>query len=72
MNVHFASANMNLNTHNGFVLAYDGPIFPATRRNQITYNGFCFMGGLANGRLSKIAHHNGSHTYYTYHRIDNL
>lgn len=61
---------MKQNTHNGFILKYDGPIFPAATSNQITYDGFCFMGGLANERLAKVARQNGSFTYFTYHRID--
>jgi len=57
-------------THNGFILKYDGPIFPANRANQITYECFCFMGALANERLQKVQHSNGTHTYETYHRCD--
>lgn len=54
-------------THNGWVLDYSGPFFPACRSNQITYECFCFKGGLSNDRLTKIEHRNGSHIYYTYH-----
>lgn len=54
-------------THNGFILRYNGPIFAASTSNQITYECFCLMGGLANDRLQKIEHHNGNHVYYTYH-----
>ena len=61
---------MHPTTHNGFILKYTGPIFPATTANQITYECFCLMGGLSNGRLSKIQHFNGTHHYDTYHRID--
>jgi len=61
---------MHPSTHNGFILAYAGPIFAATTANQITYDCFCFMGGLANGRLAKVEHRNGSHVYHTYHRVD--
>ena len=57
-------------THNGFILAYDGPIYPATTNNQMTYEGFCFMGGLANGRLPKVERRNATKVYFTYHRID--
>ena len=51
-------------THNGFILAYGGPFFPATRGNQISYEAFCFMGALANDRLCKCEQRNGSHTYH--------
>lgn len=61
---------MKTNTHNGFILKYAGTLFPASRSNAITYNGFCFMGGLANERLQKIERRNGNHVYYTYHRCD--
>lgn len=61
-----------MTTHNGFILKYDGPKFPASRSNAITYNGFCFMGGLANERLCKVQHRNGTFTYETYHRIDSI
>jgi hypothetical protein len=57
-------------TSNGFKTKYDGPRFPASVSNQITYECFCFMGGLENDRLCKILKRNGSHTYYTYHMID--
>jgi hypothetical protein len=57
---------MKPNTHNGFVLKYDGPKFAASSSNQISYDGFCFMGGLSNERLVKVQRRNG----YTYHRID--
>lgn len=53
-------------THNGFILNYDGPMFPASDSNQITYECFCLMGGLSNQRLQKI-HKRGK---YTYHRTD--
>lgn len=58
---------MHQDTHNGFILKYDGPVFPASRSNAITYDGFCFMGALANGRLRKVMHRNG---VCTYHRVD--
>jgi hypothetical protein len=64
-----ARQEMRPKTHNGFVLDYHGPIFPATRSNQITYEYFCLKGGLANGRLSKIERRNGTHVYFTYHDI---
>lgn len=57
-------------THNGFTLDYDGTVFPASESNAITYDGFCLMGGLANGRLAKVQRQNGSFIYFTYHRID--
>lgn len=59
-------------THNGFALDYNGPWFPATRSNQITYELFCLMGGLGNGRLHKVERRNGTYTYYTYHMISVL
>lgn len=58
---------MRPNTHNGFVLDYDGPIYPATRANEITYEYFCLMGGLSNGRLTKIEKLNGK---FSYHKTD--
>lgn len=58
---------MRLNTHNGFVLRYDGPFFPATSRNQITYDCFCLMGGLSNDRLFKYTLGNGRNSY---HRVE--
>lgn len=61
---------MRPHTHNGFILEYNGPTFPATGSNMMTYAGFCFMGGLANQRLCKVERRNGSFVYYTYHRID--
>lgn len=57
---------MQRNVHNGFVLSYSGPIFAASRSNQITYECFCLMGGLENGRLQKVER--GGR--YTYHRCD--
>lgn len=44
-------------------------MFPARRSNEITYEYFCILGGLANKNTSKIARHNGSHTYFTYHLL---
>lgn len=61
---------MTPTTHNGFILKYDGPIFPASTSNAITYDGFCFMGGLSNERLVKVQHRNGSYVYYTYHMVN--
>lgn len=55
---------MSPSTHNGFVLAYNGPICAATRSNQITYECFCLMGGLSNGRLQKVQRQNGSYSYH--------
>ena len=52
--------------HNGFILKYDGTIFPCSQSNAITYEGFCFMGGLANERLRKVQQ-NG---VCNYHRCD--
>ncbi len=45
-------------------------IFPATGSNQITYSYFCLAGGLENNRLKKVMKSNGSHVYFTYHKID--
>lgn len=59
-----------MSTHNGFILNYDGPFFPAARSNSVTYDCFCLMGGLSNARLTKFQHQNGTEIYYTYHRID--
>lgn len=61
---------MNEATYNGFTLKYGGYTFPPNESNAITYECFCLMGGLANERLHKVQHRNGSHTYVTYHRID--
>jgi len=58
---------MQKNTHNGFVLRYDGTIFAVSRSNAVTYECFCLKGGLSNWRMQKIEHHNGSHSYFTYH-----
>ncbi len=44
-------------------------MFAPTRSNAITYLYFCTLGGLANPRVCKVEHHNGSHVYYTYHLI---
>lgn len=51
-------------THNGFVLRYAGPIFPACRANQITYERFCLKGGLANDRFQKVERRDGNYTYH--------
>lgn len=40
---------------------------PCSTENAISYKRFCFLGGLANPRLSKILRQNGTHTYFTYH-----
>jgi hypothetical protein len=42
-------------------------MFPAGRSNQITYEYFCVLGGLANPAVFKMERHNGSHIYHTYH-----
>lgn len=63
---------MRPKTHNGFVLDSGEFYFPATRSNQITYECFCFMGGLSNNRLTKVERRNGTHVYFTYHRTDKL
>jgi hypothetical protein len=63
---------MKTNTHNGFTLSYNGPVFPAGTSNQITYEYFCLRGGLANGRNQKIQKSNGRHTYSTYHDVSSL
>lgn len=36
-------------------------------KNQITYEYFCVLGGLANPKCYKIQHRNGSYHYETYH-----
>jgi len=61
------AVDMKMNTHNGFVLEYNGPIFPCTTSNAITYECFCFKGAIANGRLQAILRTNGTYTYFTYH-----
>jgi len=38
-------------------------------RNQITYLYFCTLGGLANKRVAKMIHYNGTYMYETYHLI---
>jgi len=35
--------------------------------NQITYEYFCVLGGLADKRCYKILNQNGSYIYFTYH-----
>jgi len=35
--------------------------------NQITYEYFCVLGGLASGRCYKCERHNGTYVYFTYH-----
>lgn len=65
-------SDMRPKTHNGFTLRltreeqYD--LFPASRRNEITYEYFCLMGGLSNDRCHKIERPRGGRT--SYHRID--
>ena len=36
----------------------------------ITYEYFCVLGGLAGGKATKVHHHNGSYTYFTYHLLN--
>jgi len=38
--------------------------------NQITYEYFCVLGGLANHKCAKRHLYNGSYYYNTYHYID--
>ncbi len=38
-----------------------------TSADQITYEYFCVLGGLAKGKCFKILRHNGSYNYFTYH-----
>lgn len=47
-------------------------MYAASRSNQITYMYFCTLGGLANPRVQKLARHNGTHLYYTYHLLDRM
>ena len=59
------------NTHGCFRDGkFDFFVFAASAGNQITYEYFCLLGGLANPRCEKIERRNGTHVYYTYHRID--
>ena len=45
-------------------------MFPCTTSNQITYEYFCVLGGLANPRCAKRPVYNGKHFMsYTYHDI---
>lgn len=44
-------------------------MFPASTSNQITYEYFCVLGGLAGGRVQKCMWRNGSMTYFTYHLL---
>jgi hypothetical protein len=44
-------------------------MFPATRSNEISYQFFCTLGGLANPKVGKVLHNNGSHIYFTYHLL---
>jgi hypothetical protein len=61
---------MKPNTHNGFILKYDGYTFPASGSNRITRECYLLMGGLSNSRLYRIIRTNGTHSYEVYHRID--
>lgn len=58
-----------MKTHNGFVLEYNGPTFPPSASNAITYEWFCLRGGLANQRNYKVLLLNGR---YSYHDISTL
>lgn len=49
---------------NGFVMKYQGPFFPMSQSNQITYECFCLWGGLENDRLFKVVRSDGSCAYY--------
>lgn len=44
-------------------------IFPVSNSNQISYEYFCILGGLANPRTRKVERRNGTMLYYTYHLI---
>lgn len=46
-------------------------MFPATFSNQITYNYYCTL-GTTNPNVYKVLHHNGKHSYFTYHLISTL
>lgn len=39
------------------------------RHNQITYQYFCILGGLAHPRCRKVHRYNGTHHYITYHLV---
>jgi len=47
-------------------------MFPACSSNQITYEYFCVLGGLACPNVSKVEHHNGTYVYHTYHLISKM
>jgi hypothetical protein len=49
---------------------YQFDTYPAATSNQITYNYFCTLGGLTNPVCAKVQKQNGTHIYFTYHRID--
>lgn len=42
---------------------------PCSPANATTYLHFCTLGGLAHPRMRRVEHHNGSHTYSTYHYL---
>lgn len=44
-------------------------MFSATTSNQITYEYFCILGGLANPKVRKVERSNGSYVYFTYHLV---
>ena len=37
--------------------------------DKITYEYFCVLGGLSNPKCYKKTWHNGSYTYFTYHKL---
>jgi hypothetical protein len=43
--------------------------YAASTSNQITYEYFCLLGGLENDKCVKVMHMNGTHVYYTYHKV---
>lgn len=47
-------------------------MYPASSGNMITYEYFCVLGGLANPRVQKVQHWNGTYCYYTYHLVDRM
>lgn len=55
---------MRRKTHNGFVLEYNGKLFPISKSNEITYDCFCLMGGLSNDRLYKVQKLDSTYSYY--------
>jgi hypothetical protein len=47
-------------------------MYGASRTNQITYNYFRQLGGLACPVVQKVQRRNGSYIYYTYHLMNAL